>query len=799
MMVLYQSMQGSMRQLGLLLIEKKVMGVTWHRMTYQLDAGEILKQGYFDIEKTDTTYSANIKAAQLGVKIFNEIIPELLNKTYTLVKQDLSQRTYYSKNKRLKNLDFIDWNSSIYDIDSLFRGLDFGPSYPNRIGVLKVLLRSGVYIIKNLLIHPSIEKKVGYVKYFSEKEIQIPAKDGDVILKALSLPGGQDILIKDVIARENITPNLKLSNLKDMNWFAIYLKQYLQGIQHEDILRNNLASFEPIDFPSFILKEEKNKDLQILKQKIYSKSKNSIELTGFILLYILELQTKSLDNLGVDLKISNNLLNSTLFENLIPIIFDTKDCLDKDSKILKLCKTISISRNAHPYCKDIFDRYPAVDLKKKRISPIVISFSKLSDKFLLELTHLRLGVEISKDFITLHFKHTPYYKETINEFIKSLKSIVEEFIEDKSREQTIFPFLSKKESNFYLKNSCGSDIEWGKFTSFSDRLVESAKKNLQKTALIFKNKTISFKEFEIKSRTLALHLVSIKPSLNPLVVVFCPRSFELYYALWGSLRSNVPFTTIDLDTPSQRIFEIFYNAKPFMIIVNNESLKILPASLHQYALNLDAFFKKEHLFSKNIFLPQIDTHDLAYVMYTSGTTGTPKGVMISHQGLDNRINWMARDLKLDQDDIFYQKTPYTFDVSIWEFILPPIIGASVVICEKDKHKDPLYLIDEIQKFKVTICHFVPTLFDIFLDACELLDTHELYHMRFLKIVICSGEALSDFSRRRFYSLFPHASLINYYGPTEATVEVTSFVCPKDSSEITIFLGSAVPNYKTYCN
>ncbi|EDO25952.1 predicted protein, partial [Nematostella vectensis] len=182
---------------------------------------------------------------------------------------------------------------------------------------------------------------------------------------------------------------------------------------------------------------------------------------------------------------------------------------------------------------------------------------------------------------------------------------------------------------------------------------------------------------------------------------------------------------------------------------------------------------------------------LAYMIYTSGSTGKPKGAMIEHRSIVNRLFWMQDEYKVDKTDKILQKTPYSFDVSVWEFFLPLMQGAQLVFAKPEGHKDPGYLIDLIESEKITILHFVPSMLQVFLEVKTKLQCKSI------KKVFCSGEALPFELVQRFFKSFDSAELHNLYGPTEAAVDVTYWHCKREDSSGIIPIGFPVANTQIY--
>ncbi|MBW7477878.1 amino acid adenylation domain-containing protein, partial [Paenibacillus oenotherae] len=193
-------------------------------------------------------------------------------------------------------------------------------------------------------------------------------------------------------------------------------------------------------------------------------------------------------------------------------------------------------------------------------------------------------------------------------------------------------------------------------------------------------------------------------------------------------------------------------------------------------------------------LAQLSTADnLAYIIYTSGSTGLPKGVMVEHRSLMNRLYWMQKQYPLTGDDVILQKTPYTFDVSVWELLWWMLSGASLCLLGPGGEKDPQQIRDAIVRYRVTTMHFVPSMLTAFLHACPS-------GLSSLKQVFASGEALVIKQVNEFKELLykPYNTrLANLYGPTEATIDVSYFDCDQAAKPGIIPIGKPIDNTQLY--
>ena len=182
--------------------------------------------------------------------------------------------------------------------------------------------------------------------------------------------------------------------------------------------------------------------------------------------------------------------------------------------------------------------------------------------------------------------------------------------------------------------------------------------------------------------------------------------------------------------------------------------------------------------------------NLAYVIYTSGSTGKPKGAGNSHAALVNRLCWMQQAYGLDGSDSVLQKTPFSFDVSVWEFFWPLMTGARLVVAPPGAHREPARLIRLIGEFGISTLHFVPSMLQAFIhepgvEACASL-----------KRIACSGEALPLDAQLQVFAKLPGAGLYNLYGPTEAAIDVTHWTCVDEGAD-SVPIGRPIANLRTH--
>ncbi|SEK72199.1 nonribosomal peptide synthetase DhbF [Variovorax sp. YR750] len=293
----------------------------------------------------------------------------------------------------------------------------------------------------------------------------------------------------------------------------------------------------------------------------------------------------------------------------------------------------------------------------------------------------------------------------------------------------------------------------------------------QGVALRFEGEAMSNDELNRRANRLAHLLRARGAGPERTVALAIPRSFELMVALLATLKTGAAYLPVDPDFPQDRIAFMLDDAQPACLVTTAALAESLQVSAPTLLLDVGQTFADLANCDDADHAVAIDPSHPAYVIYTSGSTGRPKGAVVSHRAIVNRLQWMQDRYGLGAGDRVLQKTPSSFDVSVWEFFWPLIDGATLVLAKPGGHKDAAYLAKLIVDEGITTIHFVPSMLEVFLleptaSACTSL-----------RRVICSGEALSPALQSQFQQLLP-CELHNLYGPTEAAVDVTSWECPR---------------------
>jgi amino acid adenylation domain-containing protein len=323
------------------------------------------------------------------------------------------------------------------------------------------------------------------------------------------------------------------------------------------------------------------------------------------------------------------------------------------------------------------------------------------------------------------------------------------------------------------------------------RLIEAqAARTPEASAVIFEEKTLSFAELDARANQLARVLRARGVGADVLVGVCAERSIELVVALLAVLKAGGAYVPLDPSYPADRLGHMLEDAAAPVVLVQPHLRGRLPATSGD-VLPLDADWTVLAGASADALADTGSADDLAYVIFTSGSTGRPKGAMNAHRGIVNRLHWMQATFGLMPSDRVLQKTPYSFDVSVWEFFWPLLAGTPLVVARPEGHKDPRYLRDLIKRERITTVHFVPSMLRAFLDEPGVDACSSLVR------VICSGEALPHELQERVFATLPNIELHNLYGPTECAVDVSHWACRRDDPRRLVPIGRPIANTRLY--
>ncbi|KHA70749.1 long-chain fatty acid--CoA ligase [Pseudomonas chlororaphis] len=362
--------------------------------------------------------------------------------------------------------------------------------------------------------------------------------------------------------------------------------------------------------------------------------------------------------------------------------------------------------------------------------------------------------------------------ETSARMLVHLENILKGMLAAPEERISSLSLLSEQESGDLLKLARGgAPLLLG--TTILEQIADTCRAFPDRVAVRFEGQSISYRELDAASWQVARSLADRGVEAGDVVAVQLQRSRELPICLVGILKAGAAYMPLDPQAPQSRVMEMLDDCSPRVLIVENSAMA--PPGGLPWA-TLSSLFTQVPSCPSDAFIgPGTGPagNDLAYVIFTSGSTGRPKGVMNTHEALLSRLAWMQKAFPLQTGDVVVQKTPLTFDVSVWEVFWPLMYGATLVMAKPEGHKDPEYLAALFSREQVSVAHFVPSMLSAFV-AAEVLPscTH-------LRQVICSGEAL-PLRLANAVKQTSAAALHNLYGPTEAAIDVTWYTVTENS-------------------
>ena len=370
--------------------------------------------------------------------------------------------------------------------------------------------------------------------------------------------------------------------------------------------------------------------------------------------------------------------------------------------------------------------------------------------------------------------------------IQSLVNALEEAPQTAALALTILP---PDEHGQVLYGFNATQAAYPKERLIHELFEEQVERTPDTVAVVYEDQSLTYARLNARANQLAHYLRRRGIGPDQLVGICVERSVEMVVGLLGILKAGGAYVPLDPNYPPERLHYMTLDAAPSVLLIQQQLEARLPQTEAEViALDQDwDVIARQPDTNPDASTPAPGAHHLAYVIYTSGSTGRPKGAMNEHGAVLNRMQWMQDQYQLGAADRVLQKTPFSFDVSVWEFFWTLMSGARLIMARPEGHRDPGYLQQLIEETGITTLHFVPSMLQIFVDHCEPGQCASLRH------IVCSGEELSASLQKKCLERFPQARLSNLYGPTEAAVDVTAWECRAGDESLKTPIGHPISN------
>jgi amino acid adenylation domain-containing protein len=800
-----------------ILQHEKTHGVSWHSMTGQIDAGDIWKQRLIGIDPDETALTLNIKCYDAAIISFAELIDDLENDRVTPRHQDMSERVYFPFYERPRAGCVLSWRQDAQDIDAFVRALQFGP-YPNPLGLPKLAMGKHFLIVPKLdVLDSSSNALAGTITSITDDAITISSSTRQVLLRKLLTIDGEPLPVLEAAARFGLHEGYRLEDL-DQEVADRLTTNTARTSEHETFWINRLTKLRPVTLPQrasaalehAAVREESSwyRSLPIpisaevsalLETRYPAWNLGDFLLTTFSI-YLARLSNATCFDVGlmtIELKRQLDAVE-TFFAEWVPlhVDLDLHWPLEKIHEVIKA--EVNLVKEHYTYARDVVARYPALDtlhgLPYKQRWPVVVMHVEALDDY-QAIPGAEYALVISRKLANtacLVYDSRLFHEDSVGSMVQQFMVLLRGLLTtSEERSPATLSLLTEPERHQVLVQWNDTRVEYPKEQCLHQLFEAQVERTPGATAVVFEDKELTYLELNIRANQLGHQLKALSAGPGTLIGVCIDRSLEMVVALLGILKAGGAYIPLDPAYPQERLAFMLEDARAPIVLTQGRLLE-----------NLSKYYKG-HLLCVNDTEQEVTAQgsrknlsntatmdDLAYVIYTSGSTGKPKGVMIPHRAICNHMHWFKETFSLTETDRVLQKTPFSFDASVWEFYAPLMVGGQLIMARPGGHQDGAYLVKTIMDKKVTTLQLVPTLLRM------LLAEAGLEGCRSLKRVFCGGEALPVQLQERFFDRLP-TNLYNLYGPTEAAIDSTYWACERWDSRQTVPIGHPIANAQAY--
>ncbi|WP_305076412.1 polyketide synthase [Pseudoxanthomonas sp. PXM02] len=412
-----------------------------------------------------------------------------------------------------------------------------------------------------------------------------------------------------------------------------------------------------------------------------------------------------------------------------------------------------------------------------------------------ELALVVTGQDLPTD-ATLHYASSLLEPGTARRFLGYWRQLLSNALRDPEMTIARVPMIDADERRALLERWNDTRTDYDLDVCLHTLIEAQVRRTPHAPAVVAGDAQLDFAALNARANQLARHLRTLGVRTETRVGICAERGLDMVVGLLAILKAGGAYVPLDPHYPQDRLAHMLSDSAP-VALLTQAALRPVLASLDVRCPVLDLTeasppWARESADDIAVGESGVGPRNLAYMIYTSGSTGLPKGAMNEHRGIVNRLLWMQEAYGLDAHDTVLQKTPFSFDVSVWEFFWPLLTGARLVMARPEGHKDPAYLAQLIRSQRVTTLHFVPSMLHAFLEHPDAGSCAGV-----LERVMCSGEALPASLVDRFHQVLPGVELHNLYGPTEAAVDVTAFACTPGVARVSIPIGKPIANTRMY--
>ncbi len=789
-----------------LMAGERTHGVSWHVMTDKADAGDVLKQKLFPVAGDETAYTLNAKCLDASIRTFSELIDDLEKGTIDRRPQELAERTFCPLWKRPYAAATLDWGRPAGDLYNLWRGLEFG-NYPNPLGLPKLFLGEQVVAVRKIALLAERSKgEPGTIVDVIDDTLHVAANPGVVSLSDFFTLEGERVSIGDLLASISLGKGERLPKLGQP--LADKIDQTNAEIsRYEGYWTERLSRLEPIEIPYVKRRRSAGEAIRpestIFSLPLFDASRTDrgdtpgdIALYALIL-YLCRIGGKENFDVGYRGKSLQGLISGCEAYVSCRVPLRVEINLDQTWSAFheSLRKQIALAETHKTFVRDLKLRSPGLrEMARHKVGaelPVTVYRVEALSGAMRPPAESDLAVFIPDSGTECLFVYDANVldRDQVERMQDQFRTLLGAITGGYDRPIGDLPVIPEEERRKILEEWNSTFIDYPRDICLHELFEAQAARTPDAVALVFDDRSLSYREFNELANRLAHYLRRRGVGAESLVGVYMERSFEMVIGLYAIQKAGGAYVPLDPEYPKERIGFMLEDARTTVILTQAHLAADIPPSAAT-VICVDRDWPEISKESPENPQSGVKPENAAYVIFTSGSTGRPKGVLNEHRGIVNRLLWMQDEYGLTAKDAVLQKTTFSFDVSVWEFFWPLLVGSRLVVARPGGHRDSAYLVNTINEKDITTIHFVPSMLQLFLED------RNIGSCKGLKRVICSGEALPyELQERFFHSL--DSELHNLYGPTEAAVDVTYWPCRRHSEVRSVPIGRPVANTQIY--